>query len=93
VLLGRPTGARKHSQTVPPLASIWPTYKVSSRELAGSQAPYTAEVRLIAQMVPVNLIPAIQEVGFDYYMSPKQVADAVVAGAQVLWERTVELRP
>lgn len=92
VLLARPVGARKHTQTIPPLSSKWPEYRVTSEQLRGSSGPYTATVRLIAQMVPVNLIPEIQQVGFDYYMTPKELADAVVDGAQVLWERTVELR-
>jgi nitrate/TMAO reductase-like tetraheme cytochrome c subunit len=92
VLLGRPIGARKHTQTIPPNTSLWPTYKVTADALRGTRGPYTAEVRLIAQMIPVNLISEIQEVGFDYYMSPREIADAVVDGALVLWERTVEIR-
>ena len=42
-------------------------------------------------MIPVNLIHEIKNVGFDYYMSPREVAEAVVEGAQVLWELQVEL--
>ncbi len=91
-LLARPVGARKHRMTIPPLESFWPSYEVSGRALSGTRAPYTAEIRLVAQMIPVNLIPEIQGVGFDYYMTPRQVADAIVDGAQVLWERKVELR-
>ncbi|NNF28728.1 MAG: cytochrome C [Gemmatimonadetes bacterium] len=91
VLLGRPVGARKHRATIPPLKSNWANYQVDDDALEGTQGPYTAEVRLISQMIPVNLIHEIQGVGFDYYMSPREVADAVVEGAQVLWERQVEL--
>ncbi len=40
-------------------------------------------------MVPVNLITAVQRVGFDYGMSAKDVADAVVEGADILWEKMV----
>ena len=92
VLLARPVGARKHRLTIPPLRSKWPTYKVSGDALRGSEGPYRAKIRLIAQMVPVNLIHEIQSVGFDYYMSPMDVARAVVEGAQVLYERDVDLR-
>ncbi len=92
VLLARPVGARKHRQTLPPLKGRWAEYEVSAQELAGSQPPYEVTVRLIAQMVPVNLIHEIQGVGFDYYMSPRAVADGVVNGAQTVWERRVELR-
>ena len=42
-------------------------------------------------MVPVNLIAEIQDVGFDYFMSPREVADRVVEGAQILWERDIPL--
>ena len=91
VLLGRPVGARKHRVTIPPLDSNWASYKVEEDALRGTEGPYTAEVRMIAQMIPVNLIHEIQGVGFDYYMSPREVAEAVVDGAQILWERQVEL--
>ena len=40
--------------------------------------------------MPVNLVIAMQSVGFDYNMTPKQVGDAVVAGAQVLWTRKIK---
>ena len=38
-------------------------------------------------MVPVNLINAIKDVGFDYDMSAREVARRVVAGHQVLWRK------
>lgn len=91
LLLGRPRAARKHRKTIPPLASRWAEYRIGSKELAGSEGPYTAKIQIVAGMVPVNLIYEIQDVGFDYGMSPREVADAVVAGHQVLWEREVAL--
>jgi hypothetical protein len=45
----------------------------------------------MAGMVPPNLIDEIKDVGFDYGMSPREVADAVVAGQIVVWSRDVEL--
>ena len=39
-------------------------------------------------MFPINLITTIQVVGFDYGISPRAAADAVVAGREVLVERT-----
>ncbi|HSR51557.1 MAG TPA: multiheme c-type cytochrome [Acidobacteriota bacterium] len=91
ILTGRPVGARKHRQTLHPLGSKWAKYKVERSRLAGSQGPYRARVQIKAAMVPVNLIHEIQEVGFDYGMSPRQVAQAVVDGHLVLWDREVEL--
>ena len=91
-LLGRPVGARKHRATIGALQSRWAEYEVSKKALRGSQGPYIANVKLISQMVPVNLIDEIQDVGFDYFMSPRQVADRVVEGAQTLWERDVPLQ-
>ncbi len=93
LMLGRPFGARKHRKTIRPLGHNWAPYKVKAKELRGSQGPYQADVKLIAAMVPVNLIHAIQDMGFDYGMSPRQVADAIVDGHQVLWERKIELKP
>jgi hypothetical protein len=49
---------------------------------------YEIDVKLVYQMIPVNLINAIKGVGFDYSMSPKQIADRVVAGAAVVWEKS-----
>ena len=40
----------------------------------------------------VNLIHEIQDVGFDYGMSPREVGQAVVDGHLVLWEREVDLK-
>ena len=91
ILLGRPVGARKHRKTIGVLESKWAGYEVKSSDLVGSTPPYKANVKLITQMVPVNLIAEIQDVGFDYFMSPREVADRVVEGAQILWERDIPL--
>ncbi len=93
LLLGRPADSRKHRQTIPPNGFHWARYRIDGDLLQGHPGPYTANIRLIAGMVPVNLIYEIQDVGFDYGMSPRDVADAVVAGHQILWERDVPLRP
>lgn len=92
-LLARPLAVRKHRRTLATLSSRWPEYEVSRSALEGTRAPYTANVKLIAQMIPVNLIPEIQGVGFDYYMSPRDIADGVVEGAMTLYDRNVELHP
>ena len=86
ILTGRPGGARKHRQTIPPLKSRWAEYKVKRPALAPSAGPYTVNVKLICGMVPVNLVDAIKEAGFDYGMSPRQVADEIVARQVVLGE-------
>jgi len=91
-IYGRPRGARKHKMTIPPLGEKTADYDVAADALTGP-GRYAISVKLISQMVPVNLIAAIQGVGFDYGMSPKQIAERVVEGADTLWERqtTVEL--
>lgn len=93
VLLGRPVGARKHRQVLPPLASKWPQYKVKRSELVGSKGPYSASIKLITGMVPVNLINEIKDVGFDYNMSARDIAEGVLAGHMVLWDRNLILKP
>ncbi len=55
------------------------------------QTPYKVNVKFITQMVPVNLLGAIAATGFDYNMSPKSIADAVVERSQTLWNRNVVL--
>lgn len=79
ILTGQPFGARKHKQNIAPGDSRWANYFVPASELNGN-GPYTAEVKLVAGMVPVNLVYEIKEVGFDYRMSPRDVANAVVHG-------------
>jgi hypothetical protein len=86
-IYGRPRGARKHKQTLDPLGYRTADYGFDRALLNGDK--YTIDIKLISQMVPVNLIGAIQGVGFDYNMSPKEIADAVVAGAIVVAERSL----
>lgn len=87
MLTGQPAGARKHRQTIPPLASRLVRYKIPAKNLTG-QGPYTAMIRLKSAAVPVNLIDAIQHVGFDFGMSAKQVAEGVVNGHSIIWEKS-----
>ncbi len=91
-LLARPMGARKQSIVLPPNGFRWAPYKVTARQLTGAP-PYRVNVKFITQMVPVNLVGDIAEVGFDYFMSPKSIADRVVERSQTLWNRTVVLPP
>ncbi|MEL6962646.1 MAG: multiheme c-type cytochrome [Pseudomonadota bacterium] len=88
VFAGEPTTERNHRKGIEPLGNRWAPYEIGGDKLTG-KGPYTATVRLNSQMVPVNLITAVQRVGFDYGMSAKEVADAVVAGADILWEKMV----
>ncbi len=82
-VLGRPVGARKHKQNIEVDGRHYANYSVTH-----GQGPYTIRVQLIAGMVPVNLVHAISSAGFDYGMSAKQIADAVVAGHMILYQRT-----
>ena len=88
VFAGEPTTERNHRKGIEPLGNRWASYEIDSDLLTG-KGPYTASIRLNSQMVPVNLITAVQRVGFDYGMSAKEVADAVVEGADILWEKMV----
>jgi hypothetical protein len=91
ILTGRPVGARKHRQTLAPGREIDADYEVDRNALRDANGALTITVRLKAAMVPVNLVHEIQDVGFDYSMSPRSIADGVVAGHLVLWERTTTL--
>jgi len=90
ILIGRPAGARKQKESIEPGGSRWGTYAVPESQLTGT-APYHAIIQLKAAMVPVNLVNEIRDVGFDYGMSARQIADTLVAGHQVIWERDVPL--
>lgn len=89
IATGRPPGARIHRVGLPPNSSRWADYAVKPDEL--TVGPYSVKVRMIAGMVPVNLIEAIHTLGFDYGMNPRQVGDRVVAGRPLLWEAEFSL--
>lgn len=91
ILTGRPRGARTHRVGIPPLGERWPEYRVNSSALNGP-GQYTIHVRMIAGMVPPNLIDQIRHVGFDYGMTAREVGDAVVEGRVVLWDETVTVQ-
>lgn len=88
ILTGESTVERNHRKGIEPLGHRWAKYQVDADALTG-KGPYQATIELLAQMFPINLITTIQVVGFDYNLSPRAVADAVVAGREVLVKRTV----
>jgi hypothetical protein len=80
VLVGRPGGARKHKMGIEPLGERWANYTVSSDQLISGKPPFKAVVQLKAAMVPVNLVNIIKDVGFDYNLSAREVADVLANG-------------
>ena len=88
ILLGRPVNVRKHRKSIEPNGSRWALYEIPGSRLTG-KGPYAANIKLVLGMVPVNLIDDIKEVGFDYGMSPRDVAEGVLGGHVTLWERDV----
>ncbi len=90
ILTGRPAGVRKHKRGISPGGKRVGKYRIRPEQLTG-KAPYKARIQLIAGMIPVNLVNEIKIVGFDYFLSPREVADRVVEGHQVLWETDLEI--
>ncbi len=90
-VLGRPVAARKHKHGIEVGGRRWAKYSIDRSQLTGC-GPYCVQVQMVAGMVPVNLIKAISIVGYDYGMSARDVADAVVAGHQVIHTRKAVLR-
>ena len=93
-VLGRPIGARKHKKRLEVGGVRQASYEVTPNQLRGA-GTYTIRMQLIAGMVPVNLIHEISDAGFDYGMSAKAVADGVVDGHMILYDRTkiIRVRP
>ena len=89
ILAGAPVGARLHRRSIEPLGSLTVTYQVPGEDLL-IYGQFRVEVELMAGMVPINLIHAIQDVGFDFNMTPRQVGDRLVAGHESLWTKIVE---
>ncbi len=90
-VLGRPIGARKHKQNIEVDGGIDARYELKGKQITGA-GTYTVRVQLIAGMVPVNLVHEISDVGFDYGMSAKQLARAIVDGHLVVHERISQVR-
>ncbi len=88
ILTGESTVERNHRKGIEPLGNRWANFSIDGDALTG-KGPYKAKIELLAQMFPINLITTIQVVGFDYGISPRAAADAVVAGREVLVEREV----
>jgi len=86
VFTGEPATERVHKKGIEPNGHRWAKYKVSGSALTG-HGPYKATIKLKAQAVPINLISAIQDVGFDFGMTPREVGDALIAGTQTLWNK------
>ncbi len=88
VFTGEPATERNHKKGIEPNGHRWANYTVKANQLTG-QGPYTATVVLKAQAVPVNLLIAMQDVGFDYNMTPGQIGKELVAGTMELWTKKV----
>lgn len=86
-VLGRPIAARKHKQNIEASGSRLARYRLSRNQLRGP-GPYLIRVQLIAGMIPVNLVHAVSSVGFDFHMNAREIANEVVAGHLVLYEKT-----
>lgn len=78
----RAASVRKQSRVLPPLGHRWAEYELDRDQLSGAR-PYRIEMRLISQSVPIHFVKAMSSVGFDYNLSPKEVATRVVHGQQV----------
>lgn len=90
LLQATPPATRKQALVIPPNGMRMAKYEIEKEQLSG-KGPYTLHLRFICQMVPVNLVNEISKVGFDYHLSPRELADRVVQGGFVLWSRTLEL--
>jgi hypothetical protein len=84
-LAGRPKGLRIKRHGIQTGGHRWAKYKVKGNLLTGSEN-YNVNVKLIAPMIPVNLINTIKDMGFEYNMTAKQLADRVVSGHTTVWE-------
>lgn len=86
ILTGRPVGARIHRKGIRPLDYRWAKYHVDADALKGSKPPYKVDIKIIAGMIPINLVNIINVGGYDYGMTKEEVAKNVVAGHRVLAE-------
>jgi hypothetical protein len=88
ILTGESTVERNHRKGIEVGGHRSGTFSIDGDMLTG-KGPYTANVKLMAAMAPANLIGLIQVVGFDYGISPRAAANALIAGHLVLYEQNV----
>jgi hypothetical protein len=91
VLFGHPGGLRLLKRGLEPLGQRKAAYRVKGNALTG-RGPYRADIQLVAGMIPVNLVHAVKDAGIDYYMTPRELGDRIVAGFQVLRQETVRFQ-
>lgn len=92
ILTGRPDGARIHKKGIEPGGHRTARYAIDAALWQG-RGPCTLTVELVAGMVPVNLVHAISGVGFEYGLSPRDVAERIVDGHRVLAKRELVIQP
>lgn len=85
---GRPGGGRLQKRSIEPRGHKAARYSVPGKALT-EKGEYHIQVDLVAGMIPVNLIAAIKDVGFDFGLSPRALAERVVEGHRVLATREV----
>lgn len=90
VFTGEPATERNHKKGIEPNGERWANYSVDGSALTG-RPPYKATIKLKSQPIPVNLLIAMQSVGFDYAMTPRMLADKLIAGTQTIWEKEIVL--
>jgi hypothetical protein len=90
ILTGEPTTERNHRKSIEALGHRWAEYEIDSEMLTG-KGPYQANIQLKAAPVPVNLIAAVQGMGFDFNLSAREIADTVVSGHEILYEKNLTI--
>lgn len=79
VLFGRPATSRKQREGILAGDHRWAEYKIDGSKLTGN-GPYKVVAEFKSQMIPVNLIIAIMQVGFDYNLDARTIARRDVHG-------------
>ncbi len=88
VFTGEPPTERNHRKGIEPKGKRIAKYRIDGSALTG-KGPYKANIKLISQMAPANLVGAVQSVGFDYGLAPGVIVQRVAAGADLLWEKNI----
>jgi hypothetical protein len=83
-LTGRPLGVRIHRHGIQVGDERATRYTFDLSQLDPEET-YTIDVSLVAPMIPTSLIGTIAEMGFEYGMTAKQLADRVVSGHMPIW--------
>ena len=91
LLMGGVASVRLHKRNIEPEGRRTARFQVPAAALAGRPGPFAVTVRLVSGPLPVHLLRTIGSVGWEWGLSTRDVAEGILSGYRILWERRARL--